>query len=164
MGIIQNHSFKLVDNLLFKYSSSNHLFQFDLSNHFTIKMAQGDQQQFCLRWNDFQTNMVSSFKHLRDEKSFTDVTLACDGQTCKAHKMVLSACSPYFKALLEENPAKHPIIILKDVPFQHLTAILEFMYAGEVNVAQDQLPAFLKTAERLKVKGLAEAPQTIKQE
>merc|ERR1712172_60054 len=128
------------------------------------KMAAGDQQQFCLRWNDFQTNMVSSFKHLRDEKSFTDVTLACDGQTCKAHKMVLSACSPYFKALLEENPAKHPIIILKDVPSQHLTAILEFMYAGEVNVAQDQLPAFLKTAERLKVKGLAEAPQTIKQE
>merc|ERR1712038_1880922 len=131
------------------------------NKHFTMA---GDQQQFCLRWNDFQTNMVSSFKHLRDEKSFTDVTLACDGQTCKAHKMVLSARSPYFKSLLEENPAKHPIIILKDVPFNHLTAILEFMYAGEVNVAQDQLPAFLKTAERLKVKGLAEAPQTIKQE
>ena len=36
-----------------------------------------DQQQFCLRWNDFQTNMVASFKHLRDEKSFCDVTLAC---------------------------------------------------------------------------------------
>merc|ERR1711913_185670 len=123
-----------------------------------------DQQQFCLRWNDFQTNMVTSFKHLRDEKSFTDVTIACDGQSCKAHKMILSACSPYFKNLLEQNPAKHPIIILKDVPFQHLTAILEFMYAGEVNVAQDQLPQFLKTAERLKVKGLAEAPQTIKQE
>ena len=79
-----------------------------------------------------QTNMVSSFKHLRNEKSFTDVTLACDGQTCKAHKMVLSASSPYFKALLEENPAKHLIIILKDVPFQHLTAILEFIYAGKV--------------------------------
>merc|ERR1712126_712061 len=122
-----------------------------------------DQQQFCLRWN-FQTNMVASFKHLRVEKSFTDVTIACDGQSCKAHKMILSACSPYFKALLEENPAKHPIIILKDVPFTHLTAILEFMYAGEVNVAQDQLPAFLKTAERLKVKGLAEAPQSVKDE
>merc|ERR1712002_488637 len=123
-----------------------------------------DQQQFCLRWNDFQTNMVASFKHLRDEKSFTDVTIACDGQSCKAHKMILSACSPYFKALLEENPAKHPIIILKDVPFTHLTAILEFMYAGEVNVAQDQPPQFLKTAERLKVKGLAEAPQSVKDE
>lgn len=60
-----------------------------------------DQQQFFLKWNDFQSNMVTSFRHLRDEKSFTDVTLACEGQTCKAHKMVLSACSPYFKSLLE---------------------------------------------------------------
>merc|ERR1711982_172597 len=76
----------------------------------------------------------------------------------------LVCLQPLLKALLEENPAKHPIIILKDVPFQHLTAILEFMYAGEVNVAQDQLPAFLKTAERLKVKGLAEAPQSVKDE
>ena len=79
-------------------------------------------------------------------------------------KPILTKLIHFLQALLEENPAKHPIIILKDVPFQHLTAILEFMYAGEVNVAQDQLPAFLKTAERLKVKGLAEAPQTIKQE
>ena len=96
----------------------------------------GDDQQFCLRWNDFQTNMVASFKHLRDEKSFCDVTIATEGQHTKAHKMILCACSPYFKNLLEQNPAKHPIIILKDVPFNHLTAILEFMYAGEVNVAQ----------------------------
>lgn len=123
-----------------------------------------EDQQFCLRWNEFQSNMVSSFRHLREEKSFTDVTLACDGQTCKAHKMVLSACSPYFKALLEENPSKHPIIILKDVPFNHLTSILEYMYAGEVNVAQAELPAFLKTAERLKVKGLAEVNQNERQD
>ena len=81
------------------------------------------------------------------------------GQHTKAHKMILCACSPYFKNLLEQNPAKHPIIILKDVPFAHLTAILEFMYAGEVNVAQEQLPAFLKTAEKLKIKGLAEGTQ-----
>ncbi|KYN06082.1 Longitudinals lacking protein-like protein [Cyphomyrmex costatus] len=63
-----------------------------------------------------------------------------------------------------ENPSKHPIIILKDVAYSHLQAILEFMYAGEVNVSQDQLPAFLKTADRLKVKGLAEAPGAIKRE
>lgn len=65
---------------------------------------------------------------------------------------------------LKENPSKHPIIILKDVAYSHLQAILEFMYAGEVNVSQEQLPAFLKTADRLKVKGLAEAPQAIKRE
>lgn len=67
-------------------------------------------------------------------------------------------------SILQENPSKHPIIILKDVAYSHLQAILEFMYAGEVNVSQEQLPAFLKTADRLKVKGLAEAPQAIKRE
>ena len=50
-------------------------------------MAQaGDQQQFCLRWNDFQTNMVSSFKHLRDEKSFTDVTLGKNHSVIRGKK------------------------------------------------------------------------------
>ena len=61
-------------------------------------------QQYCLRWNDFQSNMVTSFKHLRSEKNFLDVTLACEGQTCKAHKMVLSACSPYFQKMFEIRP------------------------------------------------------------
>merc|ERR1711874_479612 len=111
-----------------------------------------------------QTTMVENFKNLRNDKSFSDVTIVCEGQNTKAHKMLLCACSPYFKNLLESNPAKNPIIFLKDVPFQHMTSILEFMYAGEVNVAQDQLPQFLKTAEKLKVKGLAEAPQSVKDE
>lgn len=76
-------------------------------------------------------------------------------------------CFLYFVLLhffLQENPSKHPIIILKDVSYSHLQAILEFMYAGEVNVSQEQLPAFLKTADRLKVKGLAETPASIKRE
>ena len=60
------------------------------------------------------------------------VTSLFQGQPTKAHKMILCACSPYFKNLLEQNPAMHPIIILKDVTFAHLTAILQFMYAGEV--------------------------------
>lgn len=63
------------------------LVTFQENVHYPAVMA-SEQQQYFLKWNDFQTNMVSSFKHLRDEKSFTDVTLACEGQTCKAHKMV----------------------------------------------------------------------------
>ena len=58
-------------------------------------------QKFCLRWNDYSSSMVTSFRHLREERSFTDVTISVDGESLKAHKMVLSACSPYFKKLLE---------------------------------------------------------------
>ena len=64
--------------------------------------------------------------------------------------MVLAACSPYFQSLFLSNPCKHPIVILKDVRFVELKAIIDFMYRGEVNVSQDQLSALLKTAETLK--------------
>ena len=115
------------------------------------------EEQFCLQWNDFDEDMAESFKGLRDEKAFCDVTISAEGQQLLAHKMVVSACSPFFKKMIEfQKNEKHPIIILKDVSFLHMSAILEFMYNGEVSVTQEELPAFLKTAEKLEIKGLAE--------
>ncbi|KAA0202369.1 hypothetical protein HAZT_HAZT007193, partial [Hyalella azteca] len=70
--------------------------------------------------------------------------------------MVLSACSPYFRSLLRGNPCQHPIVFLKDVTFANLSSILDFMYHGEVNVSHNELATFLKTAEALRVRGLAE--------
>jgi len=101
-------------------------------------------------------NMMDVFKSLLSTEAMVDVTLACDGLSLKAHKIVLSACSPFFQSLFLENPCKHPIVILKDMKYTELKAIIEFMYHGEVNVAQDQLSALMKTAETLRVKGLAE--------
>lgn len=54
-------------------------------------------QQFCLRWNNHQSNIISVFEQLLQSESFVDVTLAVEGMTLKAHKVVLSACSPYFQ-------------------------------------------------------------------
>ncbi|XP_054720142.1 protein bric-a-brac 2-like [Uloborus diversus] len=113
-------------------------------------------QQFCLKWNNHMNNMMDVFKNLLSTEAMVDVTLACDGLSLKAHKIVLSACSPFFQSLFLENPCKHPIVILKDMKYTELKAIIEFMYHGEVNVAQDQLSALMKTAETLRVKGLAE--------
>nr|XP_012229545.1 PREDICTED: protein abrupt isoform X4 [Linepithema humile] len=118
--------------------------------------SSGNEQQYSLRWNDFQSSILSSFRHLRDEEDFVDVTLACDNCSFTAHKVVLSACSPYFRQLLKANPCQHPIVILKDVASSDMESLLRFMYHGEVNVGQEQLPAFLKTAQMLKVKGLAD--------
>ncbi|XP_045595762.2 protein bric-a-brac 2, partial [Procambarus clarkii] len=115
------------------------------------------EQHFCLRWNNYRTNITAEFETLREGEHFVDVTLACDGQQLKAHKVVLSACSPYFKELLQGNPCTHPIIILRDVAYTHMRSLLEFMYAGEVNISQVQLGAFLHTAEALKIRGLAES-------
>lgn len=100
------------------------------------------QQQFFLKWNDFQSNMVSSFRHLRDEKSFTDVTLACEGQTCKAHKMVLSACSPYFKSLLEVSIAVFSFIVFY---VEILSYQLFQRYSGAQDLADIIIPTFTTT-------------------
>ncbi|XP_059472331.1 protein bric-a-brac 1-like isoform X2 [Neocloeon triangulifer] len=113
-------------------------------------------QQFCLRWNNYQTNLTTVFDQLLQSEVFVDVTLACDGHSVKAHKMVLSACSPYFQSLFFDNPCKHPIVILKDIKWPELKAVVEFMYRGEINVLQEQIGPLLKVAETLKIRGLAD--------
>ncbi|XP_064552759.1 protein tramtrack, alpha isoform isoform X1 [Drosophila montana] len=118
-----------------------------------MKMA---SQRFCLRWNNHQSNLLSVFDQLLHAETFTDVTLAVEGQYLKAHKMVLSACSPYFNALFINHPEKHPIVILKDVPYSDMKSLLDFMYRGEVSVDQERLTAFLRVAESLRIKGLTE--------
>lgn len=120
-------------------------------------------QQYCLRWNNHQPNFISVFSSLLNSESLVDVTLAAEGRHLQAHKVVLSACSSYFQSLFTVNPCQHPIVILKDVKFLDLKVMVDFMYYGEVNVSQEQLPHILKTAEMLKIKGLAEIPveQTI---
>ncbi|XP_050510549.1 protein abrupt-like isoform X2 [Diabrotica virgifera virgifera] len=127
-------------------------------------MAVTDDQQFCLKWNNFQANITSQFETLRDDEDFTDVTIACEGQKLQAHKVVLSACSPFFKELFKSNPCPHPIIFMRDVEARHITALMEFMYAGEVNVAQTHLSAFLKTAESLKIRGLTDTSSDLAKE
>lgn len=113
-------------------------------------------QRFCLRWNNHQSNLLSVFDQLLQDESFVDVTLAVDGQFIRAHKIVLSACSPYFQSLFINHQEKHPIVILKDVPLSDMKSLLDFMYKGEVSVDQDRLTAFLRVAENLRIKGLTE--------
>lgn len=112
------------------------------------------QQLLCVRWGNFDSNIVSMFSKLRSQEHFVDVTLWCEGKTIKCHKMILSACSMYFEKLLTEYPNPHPIIFLKDMRFWEIQALVEFMYRGEVSVHQDELQNLLRAAESLQIKGL----------
>ena len=117
-------------------------------------------QQYCLRWNNHQHNLLSVFEDLLNHEAFVDVTIACDGLNLKAHKMVLSACSPYFQSMFYNTPDKHPVVFLKDVRYDEMKALLEFMYRGEVSVDQENLSSLLKVAEGLKIKGLADVNES----
>jgi len=114
------------------------------------------EERFCLRWNNHQSHLSSVLENFLADSEFVDVTLACDGIKVSAHRLILSACSPYFRDLLKENNSHRTIIVLRDVSHQHVTAILQFIYHGEVKVKQEELADFLKTAESLRIQGLTE--------
>ncbi|KAJ8956279.1 hypothetical protein NQ318_015015 [Aromia moschata] len=122
-------------------------------------------QQFCVRWNSYQSNLQNAFPKLLTSEHFVDVTLACENEMLKCHKVVLSACSTYFEKLLLDNPCQHPIIFMKDMSvgsrFSEMQSLVDFMYKGEVNVTQDDLPSLLKSAEALQIRGLCGSDQLL---
>ena len=109
-------------------------------------------QQYCLKWNNHQNNLLRVFSRLLGQEQFTDVVVAAEGRHVKCHKvsnvngrlnfiffsfqMILSACSSYFEQLFINFNEPHQVVILKDTSFADIVAIVEFMYKGEINVSQ----------------------------
>jgi hypothetical protein len=46
--------------------------------------------QFCLKWNNHSNNLLKVFGRLFSNESFTDVTLAAEGRSVRAHKVSTS--------------------------------------------------------------------------
>ena len=112
-------------------------------------------EKFSLKWNDFQSNVSRTFSNLRSEEEFFDVSLVSDDQKMmSAHKLVLSASSPYFKHILTVNKHSHPLLCLDGVSSAELQCVLDYIYQGEVQIYQEQLDRFLVVAQRLQLEGL----------
>ena len=112
-------------------------------------------EKFCVQWNDYSDSVKEGFKTLKTNSDFSDVTLACeDGQQIDAHKVVLVSTSPFFHNLLKRNNHPHPLIYMKGIKFEDLSAIIDFLYFGEVEVLQKNLNAFFALAEDLQLKGM----------
>ena len=83
------------------------------------------------------------------------MTLGCeDGQQIEAHKVILAASSPFFQRILKRNKRSQPLIYMKGMRSDDLTAIIDFLYYGEANIYQENIDSFLAIAEELQLKGL----------
>ena len=112
-------------------------------------------EKFCLKWNDFESNVSKSFGLLKNEDYLHDVTLVCDDNNqVSAHKLVLSACSEFFKTVFKNNKHQNPLICLEGISYKELQDILDYMYNGETNIFQEGLDRFLTVAQRFKILGL----------
>merc|ERR1719318_677456 len=112
-------------------------------------------ETFCLRWNDFEDNILGAWRGLRQEQEYCDVTLACDdGLSIEAHRLILSAGSKFFCEIFKKAKHPNPFIYLKGIQKVELEYIIDFLYNGEASIAQEDLNKFLETGRDLQVKGL----------
>ena len=113
-------------------------------------------EKFCLKWNDFDSNVSKSFELLRNEGYLHDVTLVGDdNKQVSAHKLVLSASSEYFKNIFKNNSKhSHPLLCLEGISSKQLSMIMDYVYNGEVQIYQEDLDQFLGVAQRFKIEGL----------
>ena len=115
----------------------------------------GSSEKFCLKWNDFTANITSSLNQIKNDPEFSDVTLVCGGdQKYEAHKVILASSSRLFRNILKQNKHPHPLIYMTGVNTNQISAVMDFIYHGEVNIFQEDLDAFLILAEELEIKGL----------
>ena len=110
-------------------------------------------ENVTLNWQTFSEHLQMMFKELYQEERYADVTLVSDDQTqFKAHKMVLSACSPVFKKIIDNNPSQHPLIYLRGIQSYEMESILQFMYLGEAKFYYERMAEFINVANSFEVK------------
>ena len=113
-------------------------------------------EDFLLKWNDHHKLFFAGAEQLYQGEEFTDVVISAGNQTFRAHKLVLSICSPYFQNLFRKlGPEKH-VIFLKDISAKHLELLLQYMYVGEIKVQEDELVTVLNVAQSLEIRGLTD--------
>ncbi|XP_077286103.1 uncharacterized protein LOC143911196 isoform X2 [Arctopsyche grandis] len=107
-----------------------------------------------LNWNHHNSNLKEGFTNAQQNGEFVDMTVAADGHLVKVHQLILGIASPYIKSLIQSATCKHPIIFLNNVSYNTLCSLLEYMYAGEVVIGEENLDQFLNAAKALRIKGL----------
>ena len=117
--------------------------------------SSGYSGQLLLQHSDIGNQYRETFKELREAEELLDVTLACEDDTLDVHKVVLSACSPFFRKVLLKTKQNHPFIYMKGIKFEYLKVIVDFVYNGEAFIAAEDLDQFLEAAQELQITGLA---------
>ena len=119
-------------------------------------------EKFNLSWNDFQTNVLRSFSSLRRDTALCDVTLVTDDhKMVRAHKIVLSTCSEFFKVVFQNSlsNSNQLMLYLSDVSSTDLSSILDYIYLGEAQIFQEGIDNFLTNAQKLKLEGLLQTEE-----
>ena len=89
-----------------------------------------------IKWNTYTHHLADMLGDILTSELYSDVSLECEGGRLQAHRAVLSACSPFFKHIFEEDDQEHPVIWMPGIQIEEMEAILQFMYCGQTSFEQ----------------------------
>ncbi|CAH0556682.1 unnamed protein product [Brassicogethes aeneus] len=107
-----------------------------------------------INWKNHSDHIKNVIEELLKNNELTDVTIFIEGNYIKAHKVILSACSLYFRQIFKEIKEPSPIVIINGIEHSILLNILDFMYNGEVHIKKELFDDFMRGSKSLQVCGL----------
>ena len=115
------------------------------------------QEKYNLTWGRYSDHLREALKEMMTSGEFADVTLVTDDrQQIRAHRNILSACSPLFKnILLFDSNNANPVIYLKGIQYSEMDSILQFIYLGEAKLSEERMSEFLIVSKNLEIKELS---------
>ena len=146
---------ELYNSICWAFTTS-HIMGFCSVRHSLVFSRMDMQNEVQLKLHNFQENMITSFNHQRKHSDFSDVTLISeDRQKFPVHKIILSSGSGFFHTILRElRYETHSVIYLRGIKAKLLDPMLDFLYKGSVNLANEEVETFLILAREMELKGL----------
>ena len=109
-------------------------------------------EKYNLTWNTFPDHLKGMMKDMMENNNFADVTLICeDKKRIRAHKNILSACSPILKDIFHADTNSHCNIYLRGIFHSEMESILQFIYLGEATFHEERMNEFLEVSKSLEI-------------
>jgi hypothetical protein len=143
-----------VEHFIYRYIISNYRFPGNL--------VQCNMDDYDIKWTDHSEEALEVVHRLQREERFADVSVFCENEVFRAHKVILSACSSYFENVftrLPDNSTPNAALILRDTHPDLFRMVLDFIYSGEVQVPSAKLRDFMSFAGSLEIRGLRHETQ-----
>ena len=116
------------------------------------------QEKYTLTWHTYSEHLRKMMKELKSNDDFADVTLVTeDKKHIQAQRNILSACSPVFKDILQQEKRSNATIYLRGIKYTELESILQFIYLGEATFYEERMNEFLAVARSLEIKAICNA-------
>ncbi len=101
------------------------------------------------------SHVFSMFAEMRDLDELCDIKVETSVDEISAHRLVLSACSPYFREALKDIDADEESFV---VPEEHdskvVAAVINYFYTGRLEFDANLLPDMLASAVFFQVRCL----------